>query len=288
MKLLSSVLGGIGLGVVAALFTLGACGGDKSVPTGTGGSNANVGGSGNTAGGSTGVNNSAGGSTSTSTGGTSTASTGPKVVPTNPLMTDFSTMAEGTTITSTAPNMNWGDSSKTLTGGTFIYTQDATDAPTGTVTNGALVVTASIAASHYSGFGFYFGPNSGSDATAYTGFSFTISGNLAGTTVDVQVQTTPDYPLNDNSKGTCDWVGADASSKYNYCKFPHVALATLIGTGGAVSATVQTVQAPWTAFSGGNPQSTVDQKQLLGIQFQFNCGSTACTPNIAIDNLTFY
>jgi hypothetical protein len=87
MKLLSSVLGGIGLGVFAALFALGACGGDKSAaPAGTGGSTANVGGNSNV-GGSTSANTSAGGSNSI--GGTTTTGTA------NPYVWGFYQDSEG-------------------------------------------------------------------------------------------------------------------------------------------------------------------------------------------------
>jgi hypothetical protein len=34
--------------------------------------------------------------------------------------------------------------------------------------------------------------------------------------------------------------------------------------------------------------AALDCGQLLGIQLQFNCGDTACTPNVTIDDLKFY
>lgn len=88
MKLVSSILGGIGLGTVAALFLLGACGGDKSSPpAGAGGSNAGAGGGNN--GGTAGTDTSAGGNTSA--GGTTGTTTGTS----NPYSWNFYQDAEG-------------------------------------------------------------------------------------------------------------------------------------------------------------------------------------------------
>jgi hypothetical protein len=291
MKLVSSLVSGTGLAVIVSMMTLGACGGDKSAVTATGGVSATGGA------GTTGGDNTAGGSTSDSTGGsttaggTSAASTCPPVfVPDNPLMTNFTEQTVGTTL---ASSMSWGDGSATLTGGTFTYQQDTADAPTATVTadsagNNGLTITASVAAEHYSGIGFYFGPNCGSDACAYSGIAFDISGTSTAGDLDIQVQMTPDYPLNDNSKGTCDYAAADAG-KWVYCTNPHVLLSTVL-TGGvsALTATPQTVKVPWDKLVGGNPVGPIDCHQLLGIQFQVTCGTTACTLNVTLDNLTFY
>ena len=303
MKVLSSVLGGIGLGIVAALFTLGACGGDKSAPGGTGGTNASAGGGSN--GGSTSASSSAGGITSnagaSATGG---AACKPTAVPDNGTITNFSEVTEGTSFgysggATTATNISWGTST-TLTGGTFFYvpnesdgvTPIASDGISASITGGAAVLTASIAVGDYTGFGLYFGPDSGSDATAFTGISFTILGALGGSSMDIQLQTNNDYPITPPSstgkcpKGGCVWDTPDASAgKWSICSNPHTAI------GVTVSSTVQTVQLSWDKFVGGKPVSALDQSGLLGLQFQFNCSSTAtapCTPNVTIDDLMFY
>jgi hypothetical protein len=65
-----------------------------------------------------------------------------------------------------------------------------------------------------------------------------------------------------------------------------VALSTLLP--GGVTTAAQTLQIPWTALVGGNPVSAIDKTQLLGFQIQFNCGSTACAPDITIDDMKFY
>ncbi len=282
MKLVSSIVGGVGFAVVTSMLALGGCGGDKSAVTGT-----SSGGSGGTnTGGSTNTNTSAGGNANggASSGGSSCS---PTTVPTNPLMTNFSEITIGSTATTASENLSWGDSSKTLTGGTFVYDDVASDAPTGTVVSGGLEIKASIAAGDYSGFGFYFGPNCGSNACAYSGFSFTILGNLGGSTVDIQMQMTPDYPLNLDNKGSCNYAAADAG-QWTYCVNPHVGLASLL-TGG-ITTTAQTVQVPWSALVGGNPVADIDCHQLLGIQLQFNCasGGSACSVDVTIGDLTFY
>jgi hypothetical protein len=273
MKLLSSVIEGIGFAVVASAFALGACGGDKStVGGGTGGGASDVGGSSSVGGGSNG---------GAATGGSTGTSSGPVKVP-SALMTDFSEITEGTTM---ASSIAWG--SKGLTGGTFTYQQDTGDTPVGTVTGGALNIAATVAAGHYAGVGLYFGPNGGSDASAFSGFAFDISGSLGGATVDVQMQMTPDYPLKESNKGTCDYVtaGYDSTSMWNYCTNPHVELSSILAE---LTTTPATVKVPWSLLIGGNPVPEIDPTQLLGIQFQFNCGSPDCVVNINLDNITFY
>ncbi len=305
MKLVTSVLGGIGLSAVASLFTLGGCGGDKSAPLNSlGGANANVGGG--NPGGNTSANTSAGGSTSTAGaaavgGGTACV---PKAVPDNGTITNFSEVAAGPSYgyagSTTATNFSWGTST-TLTGGTFFYvpneadgvTPKTSDGITVAIANGAAVLTANIPVGDYSGFGFYFGPDSGSDATAFTGISFTILGDVGGASVDVQLQMNEDYPVTDPSspgkcpKGSCAWDHApDASvSKWSSCSNPHTAL------GVTVSSAVQTVQLSWGLFKGGKQTDALNAGGLLGLQFQFNCptGATAaCAPNVTIDDVMFY
>jgi len=78
-------------------------------------------------------------------------------------MTDFSEILDGTTTPKTessgVSSISWGALSATLTGGTFVYEQNTSDTPVGTVTGGALEIKATVATGEYSGFGFYFGPN---------------------------------------------------------------------------------------------------------------------------------
>ncbi len=320
MRLLASSLAKMVLAVVVGPIGLGACGSNKSTASNaasTGGEsaaggassggassgNADTGGAntgGNTSGSASGgANNTGGGNASggaspasatggvSSTGGSAAGCTAPATVP-QALMTDFSEIADGSS-TFGGAQLKWG-TSKSLTGGTFVYGQDSAgaDTPLGTITGGALNITATIASGHYGGFGFYFGPNCGSDACAYSGFSFSIAGSTGGADVDIQMQQVSDYPLNDGNKGSCDYgdAGVSYDSRWNYCTNPHVKLSTLLS--GGVTADPQVVQVPWTALTGGNPVSNLDCTILLGIQIQFNSVSGSCTVNVTIDDLTFY
>ncbi len=104
--------------------------------------------------------------------------------------------------------------------------------------------------------------------------------------MDLQVQMTDDYPLNSDDKGKCDYVTA-GKDKWVYCTNPHAELKTWVTTD--FSSSAQSVTTAWGDFSGGNPVSSLDCKQLLGIQMQLNCPSdAACSPNFTIDDLTFY
>jgi hypothetical protein len=316
MRSLASLLAKLALGALICPIGLGACGSNKntasnaggSAPTGgessqggasTGGDSsgnasggASTGGdsSGNASGGASTGGDSAGNASggASSTGGSPAGCTAPVTVP-DALMTDFSELAEGAS-TAGGAQLKWGKASKSLTGGTFVYGQDTAgaDSPLGTVTSGALNITASVASGHYGGFGFYFGPNCGSDACAYNGFSFSIAGSTGGTDVDIQMQQVSDYPLNDNGKGMCDYgdAGVSYDSRWNYCTNPHVRLSTLIPEG--VTADPQVVQVPWTALIGGNPVTNLDCTILLGIQIQFNAVSGSSAVNLTLDDLTFF
>jgi len=325
MRSLATLLAEMALAAVVCPIGLGACGTNKTTASNAGGS-ASTGGEssagGASSGGDTGSNasggvssggdtggNASGGASSggdssgnasggVSNGGTSSAGasstgglancTAPVTVP-DALMTDFSELADGSS-TSGGAQLKWGKASKSLTGGTFVYGQDTAgaDSPLGTVASGALSITASVASGHYGGFGFYFGPNCGSDACAYNGFSFSIAGSTGGTDVDIQMQQVSDYPLNDSNKGMCDYgdAGVSYDSRWNYCTNPHVKLSTLLPSG--VTADPQVVQVPWTALTGGNPVSNLDCVMLLGIQIQFNAVSGSSAVNLTLDDLTFY
>jgi hypothetical protein len=60
---------------------------------------------------------------------------------------------------------------------------------------------ATIAATRYNGFGFYFGPNCGRMPRLFW-VPIRHLWCVTGAAMDIQVQMTPNYPLNDNDKGT--------------------------------------------------------------------------------------
>ena len=252
-------------GLVAAalvgLVGFAACGGDKSDPvdSGTGGSTSGSGGSSDGTGGASGSTGSGG---AQSQGG---ASPGYECtyteVPSDDI-TDFSVWDGG----------NWGDSTCCLTGGSFTYQGDDASAFTLAVDAEVLNVTASISASGYSGFGFWFGPCT--DASRFSGVTFNIGGDPGPTQIIFQVQTSRNYPIDDaNSKGECvgSWGDPCASNEVEIT----------IPVGGGV------IQVPWADLTGGAPQA-IDATELLGIQWQFNCGDAACDVAVTLDDVAFY
>jgi hypothetical protein len=115
------------------------------------------------------------------------------------------------------------------------------------------------------------------DASRFDGISFTLSGDAGEAQLELQVQTSHDYPIDDgNSKGECQGSWSDCVNNAAAIDFTS-------------SAEVMTVQVPWADLTGGTPVSTMDPSEILGIQWQLNCASDAvCTPNIVIDDVQFY
>jgi len=248
-----SMIGTSGLVAAALVGLIGfaACGGDKSDPidSGTGGSDFGTAGSTGTGG-------------SQSAGG---ASPGYECsfteVPTADI-TDFSVWDGG----------NWGDSSCCLTGGSFTYQEENADPLTLAVESEVLNVTGSIAAGDYAGFGFWFGPCT--DASRFSGVTFNIGGDPGPTQILFQVQTSRNYPIDDeNSKGEC--VG----SWNDPCTSNEVEVE--VPEGGGV------VEVAWAELTGGAPEA-MDATELLGIQWQFNCGEDPCDVAITLDDVAFY
>ncbi len=253
-------------GLVAAalvgLVGFAACGGDKSDPidSGTGGASSS--------GGSTGDTGGSAGSSTTGSGGSQSgggASAGYECTYTavpSEAITDFSVWDGG----------NWGDSTCCLTGGSFTYQTEGADPFTLAVESEVLNVTGSIAAGDYAGFGFWFGPCT--DASAYSGVTFNIGGDNGATQIIFQAQTSRNYPIDDaNSKGECvgSWGDPCASNEVEIT----------VPDGGGV------VQIAWAELTGGVPQA-MDAAELLGIQWQFNCGDDPCDVAITLDDVAFY
>lgn len=247
-------------GVVAAVFGLAttACGGDSSDPP-----ESSSGGSTSGTGGATGSGGNDGMSGSGNTGSFECSYT---AVP-NENITDFAAWTGG----------DWQVDDMSLSGGSFTYNGDGT---TVTATHDAAEENMHIEATvaNYAGFGLWFGPCT--DASAYEGIQFTISGAVGDSgSLDFQVQTSRNYPISTNDmKGECE---GDFSSG---CSF---------NTASAIEVTdtPETVQIPWADLTGGEPIATLDPTELLGIQWQFNCDSMAeepCAVDVVIDDVSFY
>lgn len=187
--------------------------------------------------------------------------------PASALINDFSTWSNG----------SWGTSGE-LSGGTFYYDGDGDSAvqalslSVGAEESGTL--TGSVSGG-YAGFGFWFG--SCTDASQYQGLSFTLSGDLGDAQLELQLQISHNYPIDDgSSKGECQGTWSTCTNPKTTIPF-------------TTSDTPTPFQIPWTDLTGGQPTSGMDPTEILGIQWQLNCASGAeCPVNVVLDDLQFY
>ena len=164
---------------------------------------------------------------------------------------------------------NWGTNT-TLTGGSFTYPENSS--LTLAVDAEVLSVTGTVAATEYAGFGLWFGPCT--DASAYSGVTFTIGGDSGQSQVVLQLQTSQNYPIDtENDKGECEGSWSDG------CASNQLVL--------EVPASPGTIEVLWDELSGGVPIEGVDPTELLGIQWQFSCGDADCNVNITVDDVAF-
>jgi hypothetical protein len=127
----------------------------------------------------------------------------------------------------------------------------------------------------YSGFGIYLEPCM-IDLSAYTGISFVIGGNVGATgELTFGVASSEDNKPSNcwTNVGTCN---PDAGT----CRSPHTQI--------TVPATPGTVTVHWADLADGMPTSTLDNMQVTGFNFAFDCGSCLTTPyavDLTIDDL---
>lgn len=232
---------------------------------------ATTGGSTNTAG-----NPGTGGSAGTVSGGAGGAAGAGGAVnnctklPMSLLLTDFSPAtfkAADNTSWKTSKADLWG-SSMSLTGGDVFYQGKAESAPTVTVHGQTLTISASVAAGDYAGYMFNFKPAC-TNASMTTGLKFDVlsDSTVGNATLKVQMQQKSDYPSTANpGSRPGDCVPTSASTQYQECLSPAT---TVVSSGSTI--TPGTVELPWTNFGGGAPVPTVDNGQLMAIQWQFEC-----------------
>jgi len=290
----ASKAGLVGLVLFGGAAALSACsssdnngtGGTAGTTSGTAGKSGTAGSTSGTAGSGTGT---AGTGTGTAGSGTGTAGTGTGtagsgagggsgfacagVKPTGALITDFGDLVAAT---SPAGQYTFGGM-EGLKGGTFSYQAGAL---TYTTTDKALEVKGNIA--NYDGFGIYF--NSCTDASAYTGVSFTVKGSV-GTTgkMNFSFQTNADQGIDTvNMHGTCPT--ADLSNDYNDCHFAQYQFPV------TATATTVTIHFNDTQSVPGLPVAAVDGKDLLGLQWSFawaGMTDTAYDADVTIDDVMF-
>jgi hypothetical protein len=126
------------------------------------------------------------------------------------------------------------------------------------------------------GFGLSFGVCA--DASVFSGISAAISGTLNNATLKWQLQTSNDTPI-DTTTGRGECAYTSAATKWTDCVYNTL-------TNGAISSTVATFNYNFSQFSGGVPVSTVDKNELIGVQWQIECGSgSTCAIDILIDDV---
>ena len=250
---------GLGLAVLT-VGALAACGSSDSPTTPTPGSTAGAhsGGATGTAGAPAGTAGTpagtagAGTGTAGATGGagaasTSFACTGTK--PTAALITSFASPAAA----ATAGNFTFLDG---IPGGTFTYQPGEL---TLTADGSTLEVKGTV--NNYDGFGLYF--NSCTDASAYTGVSFSVKGNAGYTgKLNFRVQSNADTAVDTtNMKGTCV-VPAGTTDTYPLC---HNSAKDI-----PVTATATVVTVNFADLAGGVPTAVTNGSDVVGLEWAFN------------------
>ena len=270
----------VGLAATMAAFGVSACGGDTSSPNensgggGTGGSMTSNGGTPDATGGSMmgsgGTPMAMGGMDAT--GGTDGMADCPAIPNSN--ITDFTLYdAAG----------NWGNPATDLTGSTFLYpTATEPDFMAQVDDNDVMNLTGQITT--FAGFGLAFGPSC-NDASAFTGLRFTLGGTTTvvgddtggGALLEVQIQSRENTPEPPTSRGVC--VGT-----FSTCINNRVVIDELTPAGA-------TVELPFSEFTGGAPSATLNEAEILAIQWQFGCssdGSLTCDLAVTLDDVEFY
>lgn len=224
--------------------------------TGTGGSTGTAGSSGT-----------AGSGTGGAGGGAGFTCTGTK--PTSALITEFGDLVASAT--------SAGQFTFTLgvPGGTFAYqTGDLT------VTDASMALNVKGTVKNYDGFGLY--TNTCTDASSYTGVSFSIKGNAgAGGKLNFRVQTNSNTAIDAvNKKGTCKPV--DAANSYPDCHPSAVDI--------PVTAEAKTVEVKFADLMGGVPVAAVDGKDIVGLEWSFAWAGptdTMYAVDVTLDDVKF-
>ncbi len=166
-----------------------------------------------------------------------------------------------------------------LGGTTFLY-QGSGTALSLTQGPSGLSVTGSVLS--YSGIGLSF--DSCTDASAFEGLAFTLSGTVgAGARLVVQLQTEANHPINmTEERGACPY--STEQNKWVECGNNALRLAEFDVVAES------TLYLPWTSFRGGLPDAELRAEQLRGVQLQVECdtGRAPCVVDMSIRDMLFY
>jgi hypothetical protein len=184
---------------------------------------------------------------------------------------------------------SWGYPNGDLTGGQSLYQSDTSATFAASVDTSLddpyLHLTANDVPGAYSGYVMWFASclNAAAPAphpeTPYSGIRFKVKGSLGGASLQFQVQTSTNYPIDGkNQKGEC--VGGWGSLT---CANSYVTV--------TVTSDWTTVSYTWDQFTGGYPVTYLDPSNILGLQWQANCPTSAkepCVMEIDIDRVEFF
>jgi hypothetical protein len=201
-------------------------------------------------------------------GGASFACAGKK--PAAPLITEFADL--------TANAMTTGQFTFTLglPGGTFAYQPLAL-----TVSDASKAMNVKGKVMAYDGFGVYF--TDCTDASAYTGVSFNIKGNVGSKgMLNFRFQTNADMPISAvNKKGACV-VPAGTADPYPICHPPTFDIPVTAGGG--------VIEVKFNQPMGGVPVAGVDGKDIVGLEWAFawaGATDTAYDVDVTLDDIKF-
>jgi len=167
----------------------------------------------------------------------------------------------------------WGEGSA-LTGSSFKYVGAAPTAIDYQVDlmQENMHITATVV--DYAGFGMSIDACTDAAAAGFSGIQFDLWGS-AGSAV-FQVQTSEDHDKQYDDRATCPMQEGDT------CAVPQASIAT-------VTETPTTLSFAWANFAGGSPVPTLSPNQILGLQWQFQCGEAEpCVVDVRLDNVKFY
>lgn len=165
-------------------------------------------------------------------------------------------------------------------GSTFSFKGNAptdTNAISVNTTDGSLRLSLTVAQGSYGGGGLAF-EGGCVDASEFTGVEFSVavaSGDITGCTYQLQLQTFEQRPMTQNPPGGCD---LNTTSCYG---FPARASLPTPST----DITMPTlVSIPFSSFSASVMPAPA---QIVGLQWQVNSSSGACTVELRIDDIRF-
>ncbi len=198
----------------------------------------------------------------------------PFMLPADGHVTDFSSREWSN------PSGKWCDEGG-MHGSIFSFPgSGAMDSNSHGVTDGSFRLSLTVSAGSYGGGGLAFEAGC-VDASAFTGVQFSIavaSGSLTGCTYQLQLQTFEQRPIMQNAPNPPGGCDQNTASCYNFPAARNLAAPST----DPANPTLVTV--PFSAFTAA---VTPAPAQLVGLQWQVNSSTGACTVELRVDNIGF-